>query len=87
MLVNNASQTVNPQRRTFVGGALAAMMASPKLVTADDKHESPNDPSILLLRGIYQSVPAGSGPQSNLGLTSVNLNDGSYSKTHTYQFP
>jgi hypothetical protein len=52
----------NAQRRTFIGGSLAALMASPKLASAnDDKNESPNDPFIVLLQGIYQSVPAGSG--------------------------
>lgn len=72
-------------RRAFLGGALAAMMASARVVKAeDDKTESPNDPFILLLHGIYQPVPAGSGPQSNLGLTTVNLNDGSYSTTQIY---
>lgn len=77
--------TVHPQRRTFIGGALAALLASPKLVkAADDKTESPNDPFLLLLHGIYQPVPAGSGPKSNLSLTSVNLNDGSYSTTQIY---
>ena len=72
----------NTQRRTFIGGSLAALMASPKLASAnDDKNESPNDPFIVLLQGIYQSVPAGSGPSGNLGLTTVNLNDGSFIKT------
>jgi hypothetical protein len=60
-------------------------MATPRLAIADDdKTEAPNDPFILLLQGIYQPVPAGKGPQSNLGLTTVNLNDGSYSITQIY---
>jgi len=29
-------------------------------------------------------VPAGQGPDNNLGLSSVNLNDGSYSKTRIF---
>jgi hypothetical protein len=78
-------ESVNSQRRTFVGGALAALMAAPRLAIADDdKTEAPNDPFILLLQGIYQPVPAGTGPQSNLGLTTVNLNDSSYSTTQIY---
>jgi len=78
-------ESVDSQRRTFVGGALAALMATPRLAIADDdKTEAPNDPFILLLQGIYQPVPAGKGPQSNLGLTTVNLNDGSYSITQIY---
>ena len=75
----------NAQRRTFIGGSLAALMASAKLASAnDDKNESPNDPFIVLLQGIYQPVPAGSGPSGNLGLTTVNLNDGSFIKTQIY---
>lgn len=84
MLVN-ASQGIHPQRRNFISGAVAALMATPRLMKADDdKTEAPNDPFILLLHGIYQPVPAGKGPKSNLGLTSVNLNDGSYSTTQIY---
>jgi hypothetical protein len=83
--IRPGQESVNTQRRMFVGGALAAIMATPRLAVADDdKTESPNDPFILLLHGIYQPVPAGSGPKSNLGLTSVNLNDGSYSTTQIY---
>lgn len=41
-------------------------------------------PFIVLVHGIYQPVPPGSGPTSNLGLTSVNLNDGSHSATQIY---
>jgi hypothetical protein len=37
-----------------------------------------------MLHGIYQPVPAGSGPKSNLRLTTVNLNDGSCSTTQIY---
>jgi hypothetical protein len=44
--------------------------------------DTPTDPFILLLTGIYQPVPVGKGP--NLGLTSVNLSDGSYSETRIY---
>lgn len=61
------------------------MVAFPQMVKADDdRTESPNDPFIVLLHGIYQPVPAGSGPNSNLGLTSVNLSDGSNSATLIY---
>lgn len=78
-------KSVNPQRRTFISSALAAMAASPRLLKAeDDKTEAPNDPFILLLQGIYQPVLAGQGPADNLGLTTVNLNDGSFSKNQIY---
>jgi hypothetical protein len=40
----------------------------------------PNDPFILLLKGIYQPVVHG----PDLGLSAVNLNDGSYSRTKIY---
>jgi hypothetical protein len=40
----------------------------------------PNDPFILLLRGVYQPVVHA----PNLGLSSVNLNDGTYSTTTIY---
>jgi hypothetical protein len=60
------------------------------LETADDRDEGsdegksvPNDPFILLLKGLYQPVPKGS-VQHNLGLTTVDLGDGSYSKTRIY---
>jgi hypothetical protein len=37
------------------------------------------DGFVILLSGVYQPVPAGQGPQSNLGLKMVDLNDGSFS--------
>jgi len=40
----------------------------------------PNDPFILLLSGVY--LPVVNGP--NLGLSGVNLNDGSYMVTQIY---
>ena len=73
----------NRQRRRFIGGAVAALLASSLPVKAD-LEDLPNDPFILLLHGIYQPVPAGAGPADNLGLTAVNLSDGSYSKTSIY---
>ena len=87
------------QRRTFIGGGLAALLAactSPTENSArrisssglamdegrDEGEEPPNDPFIVVLKGRYQRVPTGSGP--NLGLTTVDLNDGSYSKVPIY---
>src|SRR5437879_1633377 len=68
----------------------AARRLSPSgLVTAEDRDEgtdegsAPNDPFILLLKGFYQPVPMGSG-KHNFGLTTVDLDDGSYSKTRIY---
>ena len=68
----------------------AQLLSSSGLVTAAERDEGtdegrsvPNDPFILLLKGVYQPVPKGSG-QDNFGLTTVNLDDGSYSKTRIY---
>jgi hypothetical protein len=76
-------EPTNKQRRTFIGGALTALLASSRRIMADDEG-APNDPFIVLLHGIYQPVPTGKGPAGNLGLTTVNLNDGFYSKTQIY---
>ena len=67
----------------------SARRLSPSGLTAEERDEGPdegsgpNDPFILLLKGFYQQVPKGPG-QSNFGLTAVDLNDGSYSKTRIY---
>ena len=68
----------------------AQRLSSFGLVTAGERDEGtdegrsvPNDPFILLLKGLYQPVPKGSG-QHNFGLTTVDLDDGSYSKTRIY---
>jgi len=45
-----------------------------------EEMDSPNDPFILLLTGIYQPVVHG----PDLGLSAVNLNDGTYSVTKIY---
>jgi hypothetical protein len=49
----------NPQRRTFIGGALAALLASPGRAVAQETIGRLNDPFILLLKGLYQPVPVG----------------------------
>jgi len=82
----NGQEPINIQRRIVMGGALAALLVSPRSIMADDGEdtEAPNDPFIVLLSGIYQPVAAGQGPESNLGLTKLNLNDGTYSTTQIY---
>ena len=79
-------ETIDKQRRTFIGGALAALLAPGGLVLAKEREnrDEPSDPFILLLKGIYQPVPAGEGPPNNLDLTTVDLSDGSYSRTRIY---
>src|SRR5215475_10896801 len=80
---NGGPEPINKQRRAWIGGALAAMLASARPAKADFE-AVPNDPFILLLHGIYQPVPSGKGPANNLGLTTVNLSDGSFSRTQIY---
>lgn len=75
-------EPVNNSRRALIGGAIATLLASRVQVLADDQNGVPNDPFILLLHGLYQPVPAGHGP--DLGLTTVNLNDGTYAVTQIY---
>jgi len=66
-----------------MGGALAALLATPKQVLADrGKNERVNDPFIVVLKGVY--APVTQGPAGNLGLTSVDLNDGSYIRVPIY---
>lgn len=77
-------EPIDNGRRTLIGGALAALLARPGLAGQQVADNRPNNPFILLLKGIYVSVPLAGGPESNLGLTAVNLNDGSYSKNLIY---
>jgi hypothetical protein len=75
----------NIQRRTFVGGALAALLLTPQHLMAEEENGGRlHDPFILLLKGLYRPVREGRGPANNLGLSTVNLSDGSYSKTRIY---
>src|SRR5262245_33105210 len=75
-------------RRAWIGGmsgALAALLAAPEHAMADgNDRRRPGNPFIVLLKGVYRPVPAGGGPADNLGLTSVKLSDGSYSRTVIY---
>jgi hypothetical protein len=81
----NQQEPINMQRRILMGGALAAaVLSSSGRVLAEENHGGPDNPFILLLNGIYRPVPVGDGPAKNLGLTTVNLNDGNYSKTRIY---
>jgi len=60
-----------------VGGALVTLVARPELATAK---EGLTKPLVLLLRGRYQPVVHG----PDLGLSTVDLSDGSYSTTKIY---
>jgi hypothetical protein len=68
-------------RRTAIGGALAGLgglLLSPALSLA--RAATPSDPFVILLKGLYQ--PVVNAP--NLGLSMVDLNDGSYSTVPIY---
>ena len=80
----NGQEPTNMQRRIFMGGALAALLSPSGRVLAEENHRGPENPFIVLLKGIYQSVAAADAPADNLGLKTVTLNDGTYSKTRIY---
>lgn len=79
----SGQEPTNIQRRTMIGGALAGLLSSSGRLMAQ-RNAVPNNPFIVLLKGLYQPVPVGEGPTNNLGLSTVNLNDGTYSKTGIY---
>jgi hypothetical protein len=82
---DSGQEPTNLQRRNLIGGTLAVLLSSSLRVMAKEKEKDvPNDPFIVLLKGLYQPVPAGHGPDDNLGLSQVNLSDGSYSRTLIY---
>ena len=72
-------QKVN--RKTAISGGLIglAALALPGQVRAQAKSR-PDDSFVVLLKGLYQPVTHG----PNLGLSMVDLNDGSYSTTRIY---
>jgi hypothetical protein len=76
-------EPTNQQRRALIGGALVALLSSPRRVMAQGK-AVPADPFVLLLKGVYQHVAPGTGPDLGLSKAGVNLNDGTYSKTQIY---
>jgi hypothetical protein len=60
-----------------VGGALVTLVAHPELASAKGREPAS---LVVLLRGLYQ--PVANGP--DLGLSKVDLSDGSYSTTKIY---
>jgi len=75
----SGQEPTNIQRRTVIGGALVALLSFPGRVMAQGK-AVPDDSFVLLLKGLYQPVVHG----PNLGLSMVDLDDGSYSTTKIY---
>jgi hypothetical protein len=67
-------------RRTVLGGAMVALLPLPEQAIAGEKHRRRSDLLVLLLKGLYS--PVVDGP--DLGLSSVDLSDGSYSTTKIY---
>jgi hypothetical protein len=77
----NEKEPNNMQRRTVIGGALLALLSSPMRAMAQGPAVAvPNDSFVLLLKGLYKPVVHA----PNLGLSMVDLNDGSYSQTLIY---
>ena len=76
-------EPASKQRRALIGGAmggaLVALLSSSGQVMAHEADE-PSDPFILLLKGVYHPVVRG----PKLGLSTVNLNDRTYSTTKIY---
>ena len=68
-------------RKTAISGGLVALaaLALPGQLRAQAKAQ-PDDSFVVLLKGLYQPVTRG----PNLGLSLVDLNDGSYSTTRIY---
>ena len=84
--VTDSSGTTNQavlSRRTALGGALGGalvtLLARPDLAAAEERDRQPAA-LVLLLRGLYH--PVVDGP--DLGLSKVDLSDGSYSTTKIY---
>jgi hypothetical protein len=83
--VAEGSQTINKaviSRRTAIGGAIGGgliTLLAPQLATAHERARNPAS-LVVLLRGLYQPVDAG----PDLGLSTVDLSDGSYSTTKIY---
>jgi len=66
-------------RRAALGGGLAGL-GGLLLFPGQLMAKQPSDSFVVLLKGLYRPVVHG----PNLGLSSVNLNDGSYSTTRIY---
>jgi len=76
---SEANGTAVISRRTAIGGAIGGgliTLLAPQLSMAEQGREKPV-PLVLLLKGLYQ--PVVDGP--DLGLSTVDLSDGSYSTT------
>jgi hypothetical protein len=86
--LGSGQEPSNRQRRTFIGGAAAAILTSPLLTFSERAMAKQKDVAedffILLLAGVYQPVLPGQGPNLRLSASGVNLNDNTYSVTRIY---
>ena len=65
--------------------ALAAtLLFQTSIARADDHGQRINNRFVILQSGVYKDVAVGQGPNGNLGLTTVNLSDGSFLKVKSY---
>jgi hypothetical protein len=82
-MLTKFSESPNPvSRRGFFGGAIvgaAAMLSASEPVWAHDDNR-PNNPFIVLLKGLYHPAPQ----LPDLGLSGVDLADTSYITTKIY---
>ena len=82
MLDRFSESTHAVSRRRFFGGAVvgaAAVLSASETVWADND-KRPNDPFIVLLKGLYRPAPQ----LPDLGLSGVNPADTSYITTNIY---
>jgi hypothetical protein len=78
-LATFTDRKLNRRKAISAGMVGVAALAFPGQVRAQSKAQ-PEDSFVLLLKGLYQPVTQG----PNLGLSMVDLNDGSYSTTRIY---
>src|SRR6266446_2513039 len=71
------SKTKSPIQTSLIVGTLVALLS----FSGQALGQVPYDPFVILLKGIYEPVVHG----PNLGLSQVNLSDGSYSTTNIYR--
>ena len=84
-------KTIKNLAITAVAALAVALLFQTPTTRADDHGKKGGDHGqrinnrfVILLSGVYKDVAVGQGPKRNLGLTTVDLSDGSYSKVNIY---